>query len=628
MARDALKELLVSSQQRAAQQIETWMASDIAILRRLALFGWATRTDSSPDAKLSWLLTSDAMFDIELRNEVFALLAESLPEATTKIVDAVVAAAADAFGDIDNPRSRDYERFNLLTWIVRHSAKSESALRVLATILTDHPDFRERDRPDLLRWVTGGAFRESPGIPANELLEALVNDPEQALERLRTLSYSSNPMSGPTRSGTVDELRKVIATRYELGHRVIRLTDEADIVGAVISGWGACRFDDSGAQEVIDSLNLLELPRFAREIASLLGSQSGAEDRTEWGSFPGARTLAHKVWSEVPQASFEPTHDWLMAAVNEPAGWIAQFWINALADEMRRAGEDWTGLNSELTAALNSLLTSGGLRTAMAEAVLGARSRLLAAADGKWFVDSLLPLFSWQAEDRASRVWDAYLTGDWWSQFLLDVGMAEQYVLAASNLGLMSEQARNRYFEHTATLACFGGEDPSAWVKRLVRTLDSHGRINWARAIGWTLEDLDSSQLEAQWSRWIGAYWRDRLDALPVPLTVEEWSAMAGWIVNLGPSLDSATALLLQSPAGLPHDSNLLRRLTAERLEFAPTAYGQMLAHLLSHTDRPFHEHREVERIAKRVKGSVDVTVFDRLVEGAMRLGNASASDW
>ena len=70
-----------------------------------------------------------------------------------------------------------------------------------------------------------------------------------------------------------------------------------------------------------------------------------------------------------PEA-FEPDiTDWLGWAINRPAGWLARFWLDAIADDWKAAGDAWPGLPLATRAELERLLSGSDARAVVAEIV-------------------------------------------------------------------------------------------------------------------------------------------------------------------------------------------------------------------------------------------------------------------
>jgi hypothetical protein len=122
--RDCVEALLAAGDDRADAHLLRWAASEVPILRRLAVHGWSARTDVDTSGKIQWLLEKGFLYQLELRHEVFRLIQLAVPTLGHDDAAALVTAVASEPIDRANP---DYERFSLLAWIVRHAPELRPA---------------------------------------------------------------------------------------------------------------------------------------------------------------------------------------------------------------------------------------------------------------------------------------------------------------------------------------------------------------------------------------------------------------------------------------------------------------------------------------------------------------------
>lgn len=138
VARDCLESLLDGNAAAGAALLDTWTASDMALLRRLALHGWCRRKDVDATDKLSWLLERGWLFEVQLRHEVFRLLETTVADADPAVADRLVQHAS---GGPDHEGDRDDEIFNVLVWIVGVAPDLPSARAALDRVRAAHPEW-------------------------------------------------------------------------------------------------------------------------------------------------------------------------------------------------------------------------------------------------------------------------------------------------------------------------------------------------------------------------------------------------------------------------------------------------------------------------------------------------------
>ena len=149
----------------------------------------------------------------------------------------------------------------------------------------------------------------------------------------------------------------------------------------------------------------------------------------------------------------------------------------------------------------------------------------------------------------------------------------------------------------------------------------------WLNQIAWTLRNLDADVSQHQWVRWMQAYWAGRIDGIPLQLSFDEASAMAGWVPHLGVAIDEAVDLAVRTPAGLGQHGVLLRDFS-ERAEMSPAACARLLGHLLTGTKQPFWGCDTVKEIFTKVRSEASDETATQIREHALRLGCSGAADW
>jgi hypothetical protein len=151
--------------------------------------------------------------------------------------------------------------------------------------------------------------------------------------------------------------------------------------------------------------------------------------------------------------------------------------------------------------------------------------------------------------------------------------------------------------------------------------------VEWLNHIAWGLDRLDADVRKRQWNRWMRGYWARRLDSIPLRLTFEEASAMAGWVVSLEDAIDEAVDLAMATPAGLEQHGNVLHDLS-DHIDRAPAAYARLLGHLLTGTQPPFWGCHYLQAFVAGLHGRADEADIRRIREQGLRLGCIGAADW
>ncbi|MFN8629833.1 MAG: DUF4020 domain-containing protein [Chloroflexota bacterium] len=625
-ARDSIEQLSTIEPGAATAFIDSWAHSDVPILRRLAIHAVATDGHREADEKVGWLLHNNLLFGPHLKHEVFELLAEALPAASEPVTGDVIAAVRRrAAGDAEITDA--YEAFNALVWIDRHSA-SPAARQALDDAKTEHPEFGTRDHPDHDTWTEGGFRGFAAPMPAEQLHTMLEQDPTAAMEKLTALKSSRFPFDAPTWEDAIELVRRVVAANPEDGFSVLTAARDDELVRAAIEGWGATALTRETARGVVRRLGELDLGRFGDDIARLLAASPAATRGTDWPSTDGARPLARAVLRSLPDVGQpDQASSWLQHAINDAGGHLAQFWLHAVARDWSSDEAGWVGLDAETRDALKELLERDDRHGALGRVVLASQLHFFAAADREWGLANILPMLRWSDRAQAEQAWDGFLLWGRWTNQLLQDGLLSAYLETVHEGSALGGEAWRRLAEHLAAVSLYSEVHPSTWTAEFTRAASPSLRVEWIDQVSWMLGKMDDDVAQRQWARWMRRYWTDRLDSVPVRLTLEESSAIAAWAAHSAAVIEDAVGLALRSPSALEAHGGVLFQIR-ERAGEAPAAYAQLLAHLLAGTQRPFWGCDMVHEILGKTRAHASEQVIRQIREESLRLGCHNAADW
>jgi hypothetical protein len=622
-ARDCLNVLVDKDTDAGRAYLQEWADSDVPLLRRLAVHGWSRRTDVTGSAKLAWLSDRQWLFDHQLRHEVFGLIAAALPDADTQAADALV---ADAERGPVGSEHRDYESYNALVWITQHAPNLQSAANTLDRIRTAHPQFTERPYPDLNAWAHGGWVTPRPPMSAPELHRLIDENPASAVAELRQYKGASTGFDSPSWEGALNVLADVARDWPADGLTVLDTENGSapDLFRAIIRGWEAAHADPATARRIVGRLARADLSAVAGDVARMLagGGQNDPES-IAWHQIPEARRLAARIWTMTGGAvGSVPELDWMIRALNHPAGQLAQFWVQAIAGDWTDAGETWPGIPEEIREQLSLMIATTDDQGKMAEVILASQLYFFHNCDQQFSIDHILPLLAWTSQDHALPAWEGYLTYGRFTDRMLNDGLLTYYLQAAAHADELPDNLRQQLYGHLADISLRSGIDllANGWLSRLTSTTPAETRVGWMNHIGFVLSRMPGETVEQQWNRWIREYWRNRLASNPVQLTTPEASAMAAWTIYLTDSVQEAVSLATAHSAAITPHSRLLHDLTDERIRQQPTALAHLLTHLLRSTHPPFYSCHEIQRILQAMENA-QPSAITPLREQALRLG-------
>jgi hypothetical protein len=628
-ARDCLDFLVANDASSAEAVIGGWSASEVSVLRRLAIHGVAIDGSKDGSEKLAWLLNHGFVTDHQLKHEVFELLAAALPSAHDSVVDRVVSEVTSRSSDVDHDDVRAYETFNALVWIARYSTAA-SARAALVAAQAEHPDFGVREHPDFDMWSEAGFRGSTPPMPAEDFHVLLHRDRTSALDKLAESKGIRLSIEEATWDDAVELVRHVVEEHPEDGF--VLLGGDADLdddlIGATVDGWASQKLAKDVARRAIKRLSALDLDRWGDELARLLGGLGSADRRTGWHRFEGARDLARAIADRLAHQPVDAdASNWLERAVNATGGLLAEFWLHAVSYEWNSDRDGWTGMGTKSRGAIDVLLRRGDLHGAFAEVIAASQLHFFFAADREWCRANVLPLLDWDTPERARRAWDGFLFWGRWTDQLLQAGLLGHYLDTVRHVEAFGDDMRRQLAVHLAAVSIYSEIDPGTWAAEFTRASPLPLRVEWLNQVAWTLGRLDGDVRQKQWSRWMRGYWAQRLESIPVRLTFEEASALAGWVVHLEGSFDEAVGLAVASPAGLEQHGQVLLELS-NRVDDSPAACARLLAHLLAGTDPPFWHCDQVQGIVTKVRGHATDEDMRQIREQSLRLGCTTAADW
>ena len=336
-ARDCLEYLVAKQPPVAASWCNRLVGADAPLLRRLAVHALSVRKDLTADEKIDWLLTSIGLYDLPAHHETFQAMRAVYPAACPRRRKAVI---DEVFGYVwprqeeeDKERYAAYQQFNWLNWLQDSDPNCELVKQSLEDILKRYPDHRPSEHPDLTHYSTVGWIEPQSPWNVDELLLRPASEWADDL-----LSFREKHPLGPDRDGLFSAVEEASMQSFEWGLDLANAVAEsghwdADLWPSLMRAWSR-ELDASKHRKVLDRLGKAELyPKHVGSVTAVLyalvrdGGLPYAADL-----LPAANQIAASLWDCLDQN--EPLldrDDWLMQAINHPAGNLMQFWLESLA---------------------------------------------------------------------------------------------------------------------------------------------------------------------------------------------------------------------------------------------------------------------------------------------------------
>jgi len=587
-ARDALEWLAGNMPVLADAWIERLIASDVPLLRRLAIHGTTVLPQMSADDRLGWLLKKVDLNNFlehhEIHRAAFLSFGSAGVEMRQAIVNAVLAHTLPANDDRPAEMRTARSHFNWLSWLLQSKPDCPLAGEALAPITAQYPHWVPSDHPDLTHW-TGSAEWVGSQSPWS-VQELLTRTPSEQLDDL--LGFNGAHFDGADRDGLIATVRDACKQEPSWGFAFAealreRLLWPSDLWPAVIKGLQEAELGVDGWRRLLAVASGQELQEVhANDVASLLyalvrdGGKPFALDLLE-----DANAMALPIWQAIPSNAEEDVDNWLSRAINRPVGVIVEFWISGLSllmhgkDGIERVLPD--NYREWFTVVAQDATSKGGL----GRAILASQAAFLFSLNEDWTRQHIVPLFSEKDRQKFRQAWDGFLVWGRLNPALVDALMSA-FIGALERLNVDFSDRRRRFIEFYAALTVFHVADPMA---NLLPALFKHGsvddRVGFASHVGHYLRQLQPAAKQELWDVWLYRYWQDRLQAVPVKLEEAEIRAMIEWLPDLGELFPAAVALVVRSPhIHIEHSRILYGLRESDLVTRYPAETAQLLIYL------------------------------------------------
>ena len=581
-ARDCLEWLAGNDSCTAERWCEELVASNVPLLRRLAVHIVSQRLDLTADERIGWVLKNTGLHNRPAHHEIFQTVGLAYPNAGSacraKLIESV-----QAYRPLpDNAVYNERITVRWLEWLCKADPDCQFAKSALHQRQADYPDLEPEEHPDFLYWM--GSVSREPQTPWN--VEELLGKPA-AYWLQDLLSFQPDGFWIPDRSGLVWKVQQAAARDFDWGLALAdALTGEkqwdVDLWSGLIRAWSNIELDENGYRRVLEHVAHVELHlRHAREVTVILNAVVRNRDaQTTHHLLPSANAVATRLWTHLDRAEpHQKPDNWLDLAINDPAGALAEFWLRSLDVWRRQQESEPTSLNEEYSAPLSQIVADDTIAGKLGRTILASRFAFLLAVDGAWTKENLLPLLQADTDaDDYQSTWDGFLASGH-----LDPVVAEHLGDAIFNaIELIRGDFTDRHERlvecYTAMLVFFVTDPTKQWIPQLFQYANGEARHIFAWELGRHLGSAQADRVREWWSRWLKCYWGNRVQGVPSPLEPGEIERMLGWLPDLAAVFSDAVALAI----------GMLKPLSKNELE---QSYG--LISRLNQNDSLIRDHPE-----------------------------------
>jgi hypothetical protein len=537
--------------------ISSWFSSGCRILQRLAIYGVSEHPRWTSDEKIHWVLDNQLIYRAGFKHELFVVLNLAYPSASKELRKRVldVAAQRPDLGE-EWERTSANEEYNLVCWLADHAPECEITQSRREQLAAENTEFQPRKHPDFDSWVGPVIVGWKSPKKVEDILAA---SPSSQLEFLITFQEAN--FDGPSREGLLQEVIKAIALNFgwglQLAHELAaRKLWSNDLWRCVIEGWKSSVTAEQW-RSVLDFLKSHpELhTAFVYNIANLLEDGIEKPDRLiPAPQISDAVMLAEHIFAQVLSNVQEgerkdKSDDWLMVAINHPAGTLTMFLLRALSRE--REINKTTPFPDNYRRVFNDVIAGKSYAAELARVALCSQILFLFNVDDQWTIANLVPLMDWKSDPtRAKQCWDGYLTWGQWNNAILPFMLPMYETIFPYLHSEFERQKSSSFCGHMAGIALLSSINPldSGWLERFLRLVDTEEREMWASNVGHVLSGTTEDSKAATWNGWMQRYWNNRNQGVPLPLSATESAAMLHWAMHLGSFFPDAVEAIFESP--------------------------------------------------------------------------------
>ena len=640
VARDCVEWLACHKPEIAARWCDQLVQERAPLLRRIGIHALIVRTDLNPNEKIDWLTANIQLRDQAARHELFLALREIYPNASTKrrrhLLDTVLAfrwPSEDA-EEIEHLTSRQH--FDWLHWLHDALPSCDLTKQALDEVKGKYPDWEARKYPDLSYW-TEGAEGEFVAPKSPWSVEELLARPITAAWVHELVSFRSQEPFGPSREGVL--LRVTEAARLDADWG-IRIADqlhasedwETDLWEGLLSALGNA---DINKNQVSCVFRHLAKEQLQENHTNLIAKFLQAWVKNSNASHPvdqleQANSIAAHTWSLVTEElNIGGTDDWLMQAINHAAGVLADFWVISLSLWRQQEEEPPNGLCGQYRAMMTLIATATTVTGRLGRCVFAERLNFLLAVDENWTKKYMLPWFSRDKETLDYRaVWDGFLIAPvlsppvaalMSSHFLDAITRIKTHFTGEGSGGHRAEKLVGAY---TVLLAYFAEDPLETWIPKLFVGSREEDRRHFTFEIHHRLANMKESQQREWWDRWLRAYWQNRLQGVPAPLTSAEIESMLDWLPCFRSIFPEAVELAIRMPRTSFQDVHITYELnTSDHWKDYPESVAKLLIYL-GKCECPGYAWSDCKKLFQKLLGSeLPAELARKLQELATRLG-------
>jgi len=605
VARNVLEWLARNEPSKAESLAGVLVGSQAPLVRRLSVHCVRCLPCRTGDWKARWVLEHSLLFARSEKHEAYQLLRDAYPcagEAVRRRVLRAAAAGPDQ-GCSTASENRQHAIYNLMCWLAESAPDCRLTAEALDQMVRKHPDFRPREHPGLDHYSVRGAelVRAERAVTSSSLTDL---DPASELDRI--ISATVDQPAG-LRQSTLSTLSETVCQNWAWGKRLMESAERNGfwspaLWDSILRGMARCEHDRRHWQYLVPFVerNVCNLDS-PKEVSRVLCAAAMCAE-LPLAQLDRAERAFTLLWEHARVVTAAPAlaehAGWYFAIEDHVGGSAAGFWVHAIWHRVKRDRKT-KAVPGRYRRILGAILSDSSAASAAATAMLAHYVQFFYAVDPLWTQRCLLPLLDWDSDaERAECAWQCYLNNTRVDILALHEAMAyyrQTFRLVGSKLGSFREV----FADHIGLLAVESTVNPldSDWLGEFIRTVEPEDRQHWAWAVGQRLESLNPAAVQAVWSRWMEAYWSQRIAGVPLLLEEGELAEMVGWLSRLQPVFSEAVGRVCAGPeiGDIPYHELV----KLDWLVNFPEPLADLLLFALKNASKPFYSCEDAVKLVE-----------------------------
>ena len=324
------------------------------------------------------------IFLAALYAEIPQVLEAAFPGASTETQERIVRRIVEGPSQKMESPYQEHRIYSLLAKLNACCLNHPGVADAVATIARAHPEFRASEASPELK---GGAYLRgeppwaTPPFSTNSLLALPATE---ALDLL--LAFEPDDTRDIGVDDVVSILHRAVGTKPDWGLEITSGLKDRGIFDRYMTG-NNCGLRSTRNQHrrlvrrsryPANHLQIIEAATY--EAANLLEQSVSRESGgIPIENLPLAATVGRQVWDSLISREWlkKQSDDWLVTAINDPAGIVMQFELRALNRLWKGAGDAWSGIPPDWRAQWQNVIRDGSWTSAMGRILLASQVYLL-----------------------------------------------------------------------------------------------------------------------------------------------------------------------------------------------------------------------------------------------------------